>query len=104
MTETTIISEIEAILACAGPTFDGGSETSRREIATEWAEYFGSAIEIGRWIEAGCWDAYTASQLKAAGFRPASDELAYRPGHARDDMDPMYALCNRDTSIPKLTW
>lgn len=97
------IGEIETILAAAGPTFDGGTETSRREIATEWDEDFTPA-QVGRWVEAGCWDASTALSLADAGFRPTKDELRYKAGHERDDMDPMYALCNSDTSIEKLSW
>lgn len=87
-------------ICSAGETFTGGNAA---EIAEAWAESF-TADEVDRWIESECWCEVTAGRLRAAGFRPGVDTLSYRPGKARDDMDPMYALCNSDVSINDVTW
>ena len=92
---------IEDILRTAGPMFDGGNDESRHRIVQEWAELFETS-EVKRWIDAGCWDAMTASDLRDSGHDPKTDKLRYREGFGRDDMDPMYALCNGDTSLDKL--
>jgi hypothetical protein len=98
------MSEIETILCSAGAMFDGGSDQSRAEIAEDWADHDFSAREVSVWIDAGCWDAGTAAELRGAGFRPGCDKLAYRPGEEISGMDAMYAFCNSDTSLKKLSW
>lgn len=98
------MNEIEKVLCSAGAMFDGGSDVSRTEIAEDWADHDFDADEVGEWVAAGCWDASTAAELREAKFRPGVDELAYKPGFERDDMDAMYAFCNADVSLKKLTW
>lgn len=97
------MSNHEGILATYGAMFDGGSDSSRAEIASDWAETF-TADEMAEWLDAGCWDAASARELDLAGFRPGRDELAYRHGEERQGMDAMYAFCNSDIRIEKLTW
>lgn len=96
--------EIETVLCSAGAMFDGGSDVSRAEIAEEWAGVCETAQQVERWVAAGCWDSGAAAQLADAGFSPGRNALEYRPGFEREDMDAMYALCNGDTSIAKLSW
>lgn len=95
---------IYRVLAGAGAMFDGGSDQSRVEMAKAWVEHFDSAENVEQWVSAGCWDVDTAFTLRAAGFRPGKDTLAYRPNHKRDDTEAMYALCNGDVSIKNLVW
>jgi hypothetical protein len=98
-----IMTQHESILATYGAMFDGGSDNSRRDIAADWADRY-SPEEMAEWLAAGCWDPSSATILDDAGFLPGVDELAYRPGCERDDMDAMYALCNGDTGLKNLTW
>ena len=95
--------EIYAILAAAGPMFDGGSDSDRMDISDAWDSVC-TPSQLRRWIEAGCWDPATASRLSNAGFHPAVDTLRYIEGRERDDMDAMYALCNGDVSMRDVRW
>jgi hypothetical protein len=94
---------IEQVLATAGAMFDGGSDVSRREIAQEWAGPDFNAAAVAAWVEAGCWDADTASELRAEGFTPSRDQLQYRDA-VRARTDPMYDLCNGDIVLSGLSW
>lgn len=95
---------IEGVLLAAGEVFHGDRAA---EIAEEWADHDFDADQVEKWVEANCWCPITASQLRDAGFRPGVDELEYKPGEEKDlgyGIDPMYALCNSDTNIDKVTW
>ena len=98
------MNEIETVLCSAGEMFDGGNDRRRAEIASDWSDHDFDADEVSSWVEAGCWDASTAAELRDAGFRPGVDELEYKPGMERDGMDAMYAFCNGDTTLKKVQW
>ncbi len=91
------------VLTAAGETFSGGP-SAVAGIAEDWADHDFDVDQVQQWVDAGCWDASTAAELRQAGFRPGKDELAYRPNCERDDMDAMYALCNADVSLEKVAW
>lgn len=101
---TNEIAEIADVLRDHGAMFDGGSDVSRLEIAEEWHDHDFSADEVETWCMADCWDAATAAELRDAGFTPDSDTLDYRRGRERDDLTPMYALCNGDRRLDDLQW
>jgi hypothetical protein len=98
------MNAIEKVLCSAGAMFDGGSDSRREEIAEDWADHDFDADDVATWVEAGCWDAGTAAELRDAGFRPGVDELAYKPGFECESMDAMYAFCNADVSLKKVSW
>jgi hypothetical protein len=96
--------EIETVLRSAGAIFDGGTDASRKEIAEDWDDHDFIVEEVSKWIEASCWDAGSAAELRDAGFRPGVDELSYKPGCELEGMDAMYAFCNADTALENIQW
>jgi hypothetical protein len=93
----TTIQEYKSILRTFGPTFDGGSDRSRNDIATEWREYFGDDISVAKaYMDAGCWDACTAERFRKAKIKP-SFLTKLKPILGHDD--PIYSVCNGDLNI-----
>jgi hypothetical protein len=103
MTAIHTSREIYAILQAAGPMYGGGNDGDRSSLADAWDEIC-TPDQVRRWIAAECWEPSAAQQLANAGFRPTVDTLRYLPGHERDDIDAMYAMCNSDVSLTRVCW
>jgi hypothetical protein len=103
MMSDTQNTEIESILRCAGPVFDGGTDDARRKLTCEWAEEF-SPRAVEAWVADGCWCPSAADSLQAHGYNPDCGGLRYIPGREVNGMDAMYAYCNGDACIDDITW
>lgn len=90
-----------------GAAFDGGSAESRLDIAEAWAKEFEDVADAEAYMDAGVWDADTASELRGAGVTPA--DLDDADGRVSDDirervegLGVVYALCNGDLLLSRL--
>jgi hypothetical protein len=78
------------------------------EAAQGWADHGFDADDTDDWCEVGVWDADTAADLREAGLSPreakGAAERLLEDGDADDytDGDPIYSVCNGDTSFQEL--
>lgn len=95
------------MLESRGDYFSGNNP---EDIANEWLDYGFDTESAEEWCEIGVWDACTAAEFRDRGYIPGQvadassdllasyddpDELA----KAFTDGNPIYSVCNNDTSI-----
>ena len=115
--ETDNAKKVIKILMDAGDHCSGGSEEEAKGIAEEWINLFSDVDdpigEIEVMVDLGYWDPGTAREVRDHVYDPTCwlsdcvdewhDKVSPVWDPMDDRMDVPYALCNRDTSISKLT-
>lgn len=97
------LEEVMTILSESGPAFSGGFPESCEGLAEEWLDEFDDDVKaIRAWVEAGYWDAATASTVAHLGYTPRHTPKYKEKSY--DNMTPIYALCNNDISVSELIW
>jgi hypothetical protein len=111
---TTELDAMAEMLRTHGEWFTGGSPGSADEAcsAQDWIDYGFTAESAHGWCEIGVWDASTAKRMRDAGLTPAEVRDAaqrltdgmetWDREDAYTDGDPIYSVCNGDTSVRKI--
>ena len=108
--DITAICDVADVLMAHGERFSGGSREQAEDLAAEWVDAEFTADEVEAWAAAGVWDADTAAILHNNDMKPA-DVLATAallvkasddPAEEFTDGDPVYSVCNGDTSVDVL--
>lgn len=87
------MDEIETVLQSHGAMYDGGSASSRADIAEDWDDHGFDARAVDLWCDAGVWDASTALELAETGITARQLKAS--------GVDP-YPACNGDETVNAL--
>lgn len=100
------LNEVATVLHGYGDRFSGNNVADQ---AQDWVDNDFSAKQADRWCEIGVWDANTAAQLRDADLSPKEVQRAAESliedmdsetaAETYTDGDPIYSVCNCDTSI-----
>ena len=112
--EYYVVESVDTDLRAMVATLKGHGErfcgNNPEDEAQDWIDHGFDAVAADGWCEIGVWDAGIAAQLKDAGLSPdqvtrgaeSLVEAAEDAAEEYTDGDPIYSVCNSDTSIKVL--